>query len=41
MMNESVTTIPDECTGVGSEIGTDPKRRAPKGEDIVWSLGDK
>lgn len=24
---ESVSTIPDECKGVGSEIGTEPKRK--------------
>ena len=28
MMNKCVSTIPDECKGVGLEIGTNPKRKA-------------
>ena len=37
---KGVSTIPDECKGVGLEIGTKPKRKAPKGEDIVSATGD-
>ena len=41
---EGVSTIPDECKGVGCEIGTHSKRKAilliDKIEDIVSANGD-
>lgn len=42
---KSVSTIPDECKGVGREIGTRPKRRTiycreTREEDIVSAYGD-
>ena len=30
---KSVSTIPDECKGVGCEIGTHPKRKAMEKSD--------
>lgn len=34
-IRERVSTIPDECKGVGLEISTNSKRKATKVEDIV------
>lgn len=40
---KSVSTIPDECRGVGCEIGTHPKRKAIANaiDDIVSTSGDR
>ena len=40
MMNKCVSTIPDECRGVGLEISTNPKREATKVEHIVSTDGN-
>ena len=43
MMSKCVSTIPDECKGVGAEIGTATKRKTtPRkwNEDIVSADGD-
>ena len=45
LIHKCVSTIPDECKGVGLEIGTSSKRKTTlccetKNEDIVSSDGD-
>ena len=45
LIHKGVSTIPDECKGVGLEIGTSSKRKTTlccetKNEDIVSSDGD-
>lgn len=40
MMNKCVSTIPDECKGVGLEISTSSKREATKVEHIVSANGN-
>lgn len=37
---ERVSTIRDECNGVGSEISTEPKQETAKADDIVSANGD-
>ena len=34
LANKSVSTIPDECKGVGEEISTSSKRETPEMEKI-------
>ena len=42
LIHKGVSTIPDECKGVGLEIGTNPKRKTTKYfvEDIVSTNGN-